>query len=75
LGPSSASLFDQLKKWRLQTARRKKIPPFCILHDRVLGKIAQTEHLNGNDLLNISGVEPTILNNCGSEIIDICKLK
>ncbi|MGD9201103.1 MAG: DNA topoisomerase 3 [Chitinispirillia bacterium] len=69
----TSPLVAELKNWRLSTARRKKIPPFCILHDRVLKKIAHTVPVNENELLGISGVGPTILSNYGSEILNICK--
>lgn len=71
----SEPLVSALKEWRLQIARRRRIPAFRILTDRVLNRIAQTCPQNENDLLQISGFGDTMLKKYGTKILTICRDK
>jgi DNA topoisomerase-3 len=72
-GPISASLVEALKGWRLQESRRRKIPAFRILTDRVLSALAEHRPSSEAELLQISGIGPKIAEQYGAKLIAICR--
>jgi DNA topoisomerase-3 len=62
-----------LKAWRLELARKKGIPAFRILTDRVLGNIATLHPADEDELQQISGVGDNILKKYGKQILNICR--
>ena len=69
---TTSRLVLELKTWRLELARKKGIPAFRILTDRVLGSIAQIRPRDENALLQIPGVGDALLKNYGKQILKIC---
>jgi DNA topoisomerase-3 len=67
----STELVDELKRWRLAEARRQAIPPYCILHDSVLMRIAEANPLAKRGLLAIKGIGPTLTSKYGDAILEI----
>ncbi len=65
-------LVSALKAWRLELARKRNIPAFRILTDRVLFGIAAERPKDEDALLAISGVGETILKRYGKRILKIC---
>jgi DNA topoisomerase-3 len=71
LGVSAASpqLVEALRAWRLDEARRRRVPAFRILTDRVLGAIATARPRDGASLQRIHGVGPTLTERYGDTIL------
>lgn len=67
-------LFNKLKEWRLNKSKELKIPAFCILNNKTLTTISETEINNKSELIQIKGVGSTVVKKYGSDIINIiCK--
>jgi superfamily II DNA helicase RecQ len=62
-------LFGHLKDWRSRMAREKGLPPFQILHQRVLIQIAVNLPDNRMHLKKIKGVGKKTLENYGEDIL------
>ena len=52
----SNTLFEKLRKLRLDISRRLGIPPFVVFHDRTLMEMVARKPKNREELLRISGV-------------------
>ncbi|WP_245772087.1 DNA topoisomerase 3 [Myxococcus fulvus] len=70
-----AGLVDALKAWRLAEARKRKVPAFRILTDRVLGAIAAARPENGAALMAVHGVGPALTERYGSQILSLVARK
>ena len=66
-----AALLKALKDWRMQEARRHRIPAFRILHDRVLVGIARSKPRSQADLLAIHGFGPTLAAKYGLKLLEL----
>ena len=66
-------LRQQLKRLRLTFAKHLKIAPYCIFKDVVLDEIVFMLPETNNQLLNISGIGPTKLQNFGTPILSIIR--
>ncbi|WP_342378260.1 DNA topoisomerase 3 [Myxococcus stipitatus] len=73
--PAPAGLVDALKAWRLAEARKRKVPAFRILTDRVLGAIAAARPENGAALMAVHGVGPALTERYGSQILSLIARK
>jgi DNA topoisomerase-3 len=62
-------LVKALKEWRLAEARRRKVPAFRILTDRVLGAIAVERPRDAETLRSIHGVGPKLAEQYGPQIL------
>lgn len=71
LEPKEMRLFDELREWRLGEARRRRIPAFRILRDRVLASITRARPSDEEELLEISGIGPTIARKYGRAILKV----
>jgi DNA topoisomerase-3 len=60
-----------LKEWRLQIARRRRIPAFRILTDRTLVGIAASAPRDEDSLLAVKGMGPTLVKKYGKEILTL----
>ena len=58
-----------LQQWRLEKARRRRIPAFRILTDRTLIAIAIEAPRDEDALLAVKGMGPTLLRKYGREIL------
>ena len=65
--------FDALREWRLDTARRAKLPPYVIFHDKTLAEIARTRPASMADLAAVPGVGPTKLERYGAAVLAAIK--
>jgi DNA topoisomerase-3 len=66
---SESSLEKTLRAWRLQEAQRRGVPAFRILTDRMLSGIASAEPANEEDLLEVPGIGPKLVEKYGGEIL------
>ncbi len=69
VGTPSPQLVEALRAWRLAEARRRRVPAFRILTDRVLGAIATARPRDGAALQRIHGVGPTLAERYGDAIL------
>ncbi|QZE15144.1 DNA helicase RecQ [Halosquirtibacter laminarini] len=69
-------LFEYLRKWRVEMARNKGIPPYLVFNDATLREIAVSRPESMIDLLSISGVGKVKYDAYGEEILEeISKFK
>jgi DNA helicase-2/ATP-dependent DNA helicase PcrA len=69
--PESAHdpVFQALKAWRLERARRDGVPAYVIFHDTTLQEIAEASPSSLAQLAGISGVGPAKLDRYGAEVL------
>jgi DNA topoisomerase-3 len=70
LEPKEMRLFDELREWRLGEARRRRVPAFRILTDRVLAAICRARPSDEEELLEVSGIGPAIAKKYGRAILE-----
>ena len=69
IAPVDDPLFQQLRVWRLETARAAGIPPYVVAHDTVLQRIAAVQPQNEAELAKIKGIGPKRLALYGPTIL------
>ncbi|MBX5484625.1 MAG: RecQ family ATP-dependent DNA helicase, partial [Myxococcaceae bacterium] len=69
----SSPLAATLKAWRLQEARRRKVPAFRILTDRTLAALARARPSTEEELLQVSGIGPRIAQTYGRQLVALCR--
>jgi superfamily II DNA helicase RecQ len=72
LSAEDAELETRLREWRLETARKQRIPPFFVLADTVLRSIARTRPTTLPALLAIDGIGQSKLDRFGADICRLC---
>ncbi|MCU0304780.1 MAG: ATP-dependent DNA helicase [Thermoanaerobaculales bacterium] len=70
LDADQSELFEALREWRLGEARRRRVPAFRILSDRVLAALSRARPTDHDELLEVSGIGPTIAKKYGRAILD-----
>jgi len=70
--PSEAqALFERLRAWRVEAARRHGVPAYVIFHDATLREVARARPLSLDALRGISGVGAKKLEAYGADIISL----
>ncbi|MBV8202572.1 MAG: HRDC domain-containing protein, partial [Acidobacteria bacterium] len=64
-----AHLWAALRSWRTGEAKRRRVPAFHILSDRVLLAVAAARPRDEEGLLAISGIGPTIVRKYGDTLL------
>jgi DNA topoisomerase-3 len=64
-----AHLWAALRAWRTAEAKRRRVPAFHILSDRVLIAVAAERPRDEEGLLAISGIGPTIVRKYGDTLL------
>ncbi len=64
-------LFEKLREWRLAEARKRRVPAFRILTDRVLTAICRARPADEDELLEVSGIGPQITKKFGRGILAV----
>jgi ATP-dependent DNA helicase RecQ len=62
-------LLARLKVWRTEEARRRKVPPYVIFHDRTLAAIAVVRPTSTDELATIKGIGPAKLEAHGQDVL------
>jgi RecQ family ATP-dependent DNA helicase len=62
-------LFEDLRAWRLGEARKRGVPAFRILSDRVLHAIVEDRPTTEDALLQVAGMGPKLVRQYGEEIL------
>ncbi|MEU3978532.1 ATP-dependent DNA helicase UvrD2 [Streptomyces sp. NPDC026672] len=65
-------LYERLRDWRAEQARRSGQPAFCVFTDKTLIAIAETAPEDDAELARIPGVGVRKLNRYGAEVLAIC---
>ncbi len=64
-------LFEEIRQWRKNEAKKKGLPAFRILSDRVLLAICESRPKSEASLLNVRGMGPKLLKSYGKEILEL----
>jgi len=69
LDPADAELFEKLREWRAEEARRQSKPAYTILHDTTLRAIATSKPKNLRQLTLLRGIGATKLESYGPHLL------
>lgn len=64
-------LFEKLREWRLTEARKRGVPAFRILTDRVLTALSLARPSDEDELLEVSGIGPHTAKKFGRGILSV----
>ncbi len=73
LSSSEEVLYQELRDWRLQEARRRRVPAFTVLTNAALQGIARARPLDDDQLLAVHGIGPKIIEKHGTDILRVVK--
>jgi ATP-dependent DNA helicase RecQ len=62
-------IFDKLRWWRVETARKHNVPAYVIFHDSTMREIAKAKPVSLDDLRGVTGVGARKLDTYGADII------
>ncbi|MBC7501396.1 MAG: DNA helicase RecQ [Herminiimonas sp.] len=65
------TIFDKLRWWRVETARKHNVPAYVIFHDATMREIAKAKPSSLDDLRVVSGVGAKKLETYGEELIEL----
>ncbi|CAM5679098.1 DNA 3'-5' helicase OS=Streptomyces glaucescens OX=1907 GN=uvrD2 PE=3 SV=1 [Streptomyces glaucescens] len=65
-------LYERLREWRADQARRSGQPAFCVFTDKTLMAIAETVPDDAGELARIPGVGARKLNRYGADVLALC---
>ncbi|MEU6063468.1 MULTISPECIES: ATP-dependent DNA helicase UvrD2 [Streptomyces] len=65
-------IYERLREWRADQARRSGQPAFCVFTDKTLMAIAEAVPEDDGELARIPGVGVRKLNRYGAEVLAIC---
>jgi ATP-dependent DNA helicase RecQ len=71
LDSAARALWDALRAWRLEEARRQELPPYVIFHDSTLIEMARRRPTSLEILMQIPGVGRSKLERYGAAVIGI----
>ena len=71
LNEHSQALADRLKEWCSAEAKRLRLPPYFILNDRTLRRVAATRPRTMNQLLAVDGMEPSKVEKFRAAILEL----
>ncbi|MDB5762051.1 MAG: recQ [Herminiimonas sp.] len=69
LSATEQAIFDKLRWWRVETARKHNVPAYVIFHDATMREIAKAKPASLNDLRGVTGVGEKKLETYGEEIV------
>ncbi|RJG05141.1 DNA helicase RecQ [Noviherbaspirillum cavernae] len=69
LSATEQAVFEKLRWWRVETARKHNVPAYVIFHDATMREIAKLKPGSLDDLRNVSGVGEKKLETYGEEIV------
>ena len=71
LSGAAQALFDRLRAWRVEAARRHGVPAYVIFHDATLREIARLRPSSLDTLRGISGIGARKLEAYGEDIVGL----
>ncbi|MFC3110311.1 DNA helicase RecQ [Undibacterium arcticum] len=69
LSAAEQAIFDKLRWWRVETARKHNVPAYVIFHDATMREIARAQPASLDDLRGVTGVGEKKLETYGAEIV------
>lgn len=66
-------LYEEISRWRLELSKELEIPPYTILHNKVIVSIVSVLPVTGDGLLKIRGVGKRLLEKHGDDILSMVK--
>ena len=66
-------LLENLRAWRLDKSREKKVPAYVVFSDNTLTAIAEQRPQDARGLVAINGIGPKKLEDYGEDVLIICK--
>jgi ATP-dependent DNA helicase RecQ len=69
LSPVEQTIFEKLRWWRVETARKHNVPAYVIFHDATMREIARLKPSSLAELRKVSGVGEKKLETYGEEIV------
>lgn len=73
LSSAESALFQSLRTWRRTRASLEGVPPYRVLSDNVLREVARQQPVTREELLTISGIGDTKLEQYGSELLELLR--
>ena len=73
--PPRRSLWEALRAWRLEEARRQELPPYVIFHDTTLIEVARRRPASLAALAEIPGIGRSKLDRYGAAVIAVVAAK
>ena len=67
------ALFEALRAFRIETARREGVPPYVIASDRTLRDLALLRPANRSELLLVHGIGPAKAERYGEALLRVVK--
>jgi ATP-dependent DNA helicase RecQ len=71
LDPASETLWQRLRTWRLDEARRQELPPYVIFHDATLIEVARRRPASLTALADIPGIGRSKLELYGAAVLAV----
>ncbi len=68
---SEKGLFEELRRLRLELARKEGLPPYCIFHDRTLLEMASRLPRTRHEMMTIVGVGEITFKKYGRSFLDL----
>ncbi|MNR78115.1 ATP-dependent DNA helicase RecQ [compost metagenome] len=69
LSVAEQAVFEKLRWWRMETARKHNVPAYVIFHDATMREIAKAQPATLDDLRGVSGVGEKKLETYGADIV------
>lgn len=69
LDGDDAELFEALRGWRTEQATDRGVPPYVVFNDKTLRAIATARPRTDDELLAVSGVGPSKLEQYGEDVL------
>ncbi|HTH45828.1 MAG TPA: RQC domain-containing protein, partial [Oxalicibacterium sp.] len=69
LSAAQQAVFEKLRWWRMETARKHNVPAYVIFHDATMREIAKVQPHSLDDLRGVTGVGEKKLETYGAEIV------
>jgi ATP-dependent DNA helicase RecQ len=71
LDPAAEALWQKLRAWRLDEARRQELPPYVIFHDATLIEVARRRPVSLDALADIPGIGRSKLDRYGAAVLAV----
>ena len=69
--PAAQGLWEKLRTWRLDEARRQELPPYVIFHDATLIEVARRRPASLAALADIPGIGRSKLDRYGAAVLAV----
>ena len=73
LSPEDEALFQELRRWRSDTAREQGVPAYVILHDKTLRELAEVRPTSRGLLTTVSGMGSAKIEHYGEELLELIR--